>query len=114
MRRDKVIRVSVLLALLAFGVTAAFLVGKAPAALPVLRSELGLTLVEAGLLAKAGLNAHGIGVVTYGLTCTDDKGGPGLPCHVLLRALLDAPDPAACLGVLKRGDRASSANYLFA
>lgn len=32
------------------GVTAAFLIGKAPAALPVLRSELSLTLFEAGLV----------------------------------------------------------------
>ncbi|MGI9476583.1 MAG: MFS transporter [Hyphomicrobiaceae bacterium] len=38
--------------LFAIGVTAAFLVGKVPAALPVLRLELGLTLVEAGLLVS--------------------------------------------------------------
>jgi len=36
----------------ATGVAAAFLVGKAPAALPVLRIELGLTLIEAGLLVS--------------------------------------------------------------
>lgn len=36
----------------AIGVTAAFLVGKAPAALPLLRNELDLTLVEAGLLVS--------------------------------------------------------------
>lgn len=36
----------------ATGVAAAFLVGKAPAALPVLRTELGLTLIEAGLLVS--------------------------------------------------------------
>lgn len=34
------------------GVAAAFLVGKAPAALPVLREELGLTLFEAGLVVS--------------------------------------------------------------
>ncbi len=34
------------------GVAAAFLVGKAPAALPVLRSELGLSLFQAGLVVS--------------------------------------------------------------
>ncbi len=34
------------------GVAAAFLVGKAPAALPVLREELGLTLFQAGLVVS--------------------------------------------------------------
>ena len=36
----------------AIGVTAAFLVGKVPAALPVLRNELGVSLFEAGLLVS--------------------------------------------------------------
>ena len=52
----------------ATGVTAAFLVGKAPAALPVLRTELGVTLVEAGLLVSmlsfvAGLAGVLIGAI---------------------------------------------------
>ncbi len=41
-----------ILAVFATGVTAAFLIGKAPAALPVLRQDLGLTLFEAGLVVS--------------------------------------------------------------
>lgn len=41
-----------ILAVFATGVTAAFLVGKAPAALPVLREELNLSLFEAGLVVS--------------------------------------------------------------
>src|SRR6266446_10660130 len=48
-----------------------------------------VTVVEAGLLAKAGLNAAGLGLVTNALVTDADVGEPGLPYHVLLRAILD-------------------------
>jgi len=47
-----------------------------------------LTLTEAGMLAKIGLNSHGLGVCLNILRSTDDGAHPGLPVHVLLRALL--------------------------
>lgn len=50
----------------AIGVTAAFLVGKVPAALPVLRSELGVTLFEAGLLVSMLSFVAGLGGVLIG------------------------------------------------
>ena len=47
-----------------------------------------LTLTEAGMLAKIGFNAHGFGVCLNILRSVFDGGQPGVPVHVLLRALL--------------------------
>ena len=47
-----------------------------------------LTLTEAGMLAKIGLNSHGFGVCLNILRSRDDGTHPGVPVHVLLRALL--------------------------
>jgi isopenicillin-N N-acyltransferase-like protein len=71
-----------------------------------------VTVVEAGLLAKAGFNEHGLGIVTNALVCDDDRGEPGVPYHVLLRAMLDATNASEALTVLQRADRSSSASYL--
>lgn len=73
-----------------------------------------VTVVEAGLLAKTGFNAAGIGVATNALVTDQDLGVPGVPYHVLLRALLDATTPAQALATLQRGTRSSSASYLVA
>ena len=73
-----------------------------------------VTVVEAGLLAKTGLNSAGLGVCTNALVSAGDVGAPGVPYHVLLRALLDATTPTAALATLQRGTRSSSANYLLA
>ncbi len=71
-------------------------------------------VVEAGLLAKAGLNAAGLGLVTNALVTDADIGAPGLPYHVLLRAILDCATVTEALAVLQAGMRSSSANYLIA
>jgi isopenicillin-N N-acyltransferase like protein len=73
-----------------------------------------VTLVEAGLLAKAGLNAAGLGLVTNALVTDADTGTPGLPYHLLLRAILDCATVTEALQVLQAGTRSSSANYLIA
>jgi isopenicillin-N N-acyltransferase like protein len=73
-----------------------------------------VTVVEAGLLAKVGLNAAGLGLVTNALVTDADTGAPGLPYHVLLRAILDCATVTEALGVLQAGTRSSSANYLIA
>ena len=73
-----------------------------------------LTVVEAGLLAKAGMNDAGIGVVTTALVSSADRGAPGLPYHVALRAMLDARTLDDARNVVTTQDRASSANYLVA
>jgi isopenicillin-N N-acyltransferase like protein len=73
-----------------------------------------VTVVEAGLLAKFGLNSAGLGIATNALVTDDDRGEPGLPYHVLLRALHDCETVTAALAILQRGFRSSSANYLLA
>lgn len=47
-----------------------------------------VTLTEAGLVAKIGLNSRGLGVCLNILATTEDGGVGGLPIHVLLRVLL--------------------------
>ncbi len=73
-----------------------------------------VTVVEAGLLAKTGMNSSGIGLVTNALVTADDRGEPGVPYHVLLRAILDCENLSDALATLQRSPRSSSANYLVA
>ncbi|HEX9064171.1 MAG TPA: C45 family peptidase [Streptosporangiaceae bacterium] len=73
-----------------------------------------VTVVEAGLLAKTGMNSSGLGLVTNALVTADDAGEPGLPYHVLLRAILDCENVSDAISVLQSGYRSSSANYLLA
>jgi isopenicillin-N N-acyltransferase-like protein len=73
-----------------------------------------VTIVEAGLLAKTGLNAHGIGLCANTLVSDLDAGEVGLPYHVILRAILDARDLAEALDAVQRHPRSASANYLVA
>jgi isopenicillin-N N-acyltransferase-like protein len=47
-----------------------------------------VTLTEAGMLAKIGFNDRGLGVCLNILRSVFDGGAPGVPVHVLLRALL--------------------------
>ncbi len=73
-----------------------------------------VTVVEAGLLAKTGMNSSGIGVVTNALVTEADVGEPGLPYHVLLRAIMDAETISDAYTALQSGKRSSSGNYLIA
>ena len=73
-----------------------------------------VTVVEAGLLANTGMNSSGLGLVTNALVTADDVGEPGLPYHVLLRAILDCENVSDALVALQAGLRSSSANYLIA
>jgi isopenicillin-N N-acyltransferase-like protein len=73
-----------------------------------------VSVVEAGLLAKAGMNSAGIAIATNALVAAEDKGRPAVPFHILLRALMDAETPADALNALGRHERSSSANYLIA
>jgi isopenicillin-N N-acyltransferase-like protein len=73
-----------------------------------------VTVVEAGLLAKAGLNSAGIGLATNALVCSDDRGEPGVPYHVVLRGILDAETISDALQAVQRSVRSSSASYVVA
>ena len=73
-----------------------------------------VTVVEAGLLAKFGMNSSGVGLVTNALVSGEDQGLPGVPMHVLLRATLDCETISDALKGLLRARRAASANYVLA
>jgi isopenicillin-N N-acyltransferase-like protein len=73
-----------------------------------------VTVVEAGLLAKTGMNSSGMGLVTNALVSDADVGAAGIPYHVALRAMLDAENISDAYAALQRGFRSSSANYLLA
>ena len=73
-----------------------------------------VTVVEAGLLAKTGMNSSGIGLATNALVSDRDRGEPGVPYHLLLRAILDAETISDAYAALQQGVRSSSANYLVA
>lgn len=47
------------------------------------------TVTEAGILAKIGLNSHGLGVCLNILRSTADGGTGGTPIHLLLRQVLE-------------------------
>ncbi len=73
-----------------------------------------VTVVEAGLLAKTGMNSSGLGLVTNALVTDADAGAPGIPYHLALRAILDCETVSDALAALQSGERSSAANYLIA
>jgi isopenicillin-N N-acyltransferase-like protein len=73
-----------------------------------------VTVVEAGLLAKAAMNSSGVGLATNALVTERDLGQPGIPYHVILRAILDCETLTDVVSTLQHGMRSSSANYLVA
>ena len=73
-----------------------------------------LTLTEAGMLAKIGLNDRGFGVCLNILRSVDDGLAPGVPVHVLLRLLLGCDDVAAAVAAARSLDHGASSNILVA
>lgn len=73
-----------------------------------------MTIVEAGLLAKTGFNSAGVGLATNTLISPFDKGEPGIPYHVLLRAVLNCTAVAQAEDLLAAASCSASANYLLA
>jgi len=73
-----------------------------------------LTLTEAGMLAKIGLNNRGFGVCLNILRSTDDGAHPGVPVHVLLRALLERDSVADAVAFASTLTFGASSNVLCA
>lgn len=73
-----------------------------------------LTLTEAGMLAKIGLNDRGLGVCLNILRSRDDGSRPGVPVHVLLRVLLDCGSVAEAIERASRLAFGASSNVLCA
>ena len=73
-----------------------------------------LTLTEAGMLAKIGLNSRGFGVCLNILRSSDDGSHPGVPVHVLLRALLGCDSVADAVAFASKLSFGASSNVLCA
>lgn len=73
-----------------------------------------LTLAEAGMLAKSGFNSAGIGVCANLLVSSADRGGDGVPYHLLLRGVLQSRSMADALRAATSPSRVSSGNLLVA
>jgi len=69
-----------------------------------------LTLTEAGMLAKIGLNSRGFGVCLNILRSPEDGLKPGVPVHVLLRALLKRSSVADAIGFASKLTFGASSN----
>jgi len=73
-----------------------------------------LTLTEAGMLAKIGFNHRGFGVCLNILRSSDDGSHPGVPVHVLLRALLARDSVADAIEFAAKLSFGASSNVLCA
>lgn len=73
-----------------------------------------LTLAEAGMLAKSGLNSAGLGVCANLLVSDRDTGGRGVPYHYLLRGVLQADTMSRAHRKALDVPRISSGNLLLA
>jgi isopenicillin-N N-acyltransferase-like protein len=73
-----------------------------------------LTLTEAGMLAKIGLNDRGFGVCLNILRSEDDGAHAGVPVHVLLRALLRRASVKDAIEFSSRIRAGASSNILCA
>jgi isopenicillin-N N-acyltransferase-like protein len=73
-----------------------------------------LTLTEAGMLAKIGLNRRGFGVCLNILRSSDDGSHTGVPVHVLLRALLARDSVADAVAFASTLTFGASSNVLCA
>lgn len=71
-----------------------------------------LTLAEAGMLAKSGMNSAGLGVCANLLVSDRDRGGDGVPYHYLLRGVLQAPRMSVAHRQVLDVPRISSGNLL--
>ncbi|MEJ3748336.1 C45 family peptidase [Actinomycetes bacterium KLBMP 9797] len=77
------------------------------------RGHAVITLAEAGMLAKTGLNSAGLGLCLNLLGCErDGTRAGGVPYHVLLRAVLETDYLGAALKVACRTPRNASVNLL--
>ena len=71
-----------------------------------------VTIVEAGLLAKTGVNSAGVASCTNTLVSFLDDGAVGVPYHVLLRRLLDAESITDGVSTVVNAHKALSGNFL--
>lgn len=71
-----------------------------------------LTLTEAGILAKIGVNEHGVAVGLNILRATNDREQLGIPVHVFQRLALDCQSVEAVLSLARSLQFAASSNAI--
>jgi isopenicillin-N N-acyltransferase-like protein len=78
------------------------------------RGAAYVTLTEAGMLAKIGFNAHGLGMCLNILRSVFDGREAGIPVHIALRAFLECRDVADAILLAQTLVFAGSSNVLMA
>lgn len=73
-----------------------------------------VTFVEAGMLARSGMNSAGIGLCGNFLNSDADGTQRGVPIPVIRRAILMSPSLPTAVGAVLRAPRAFSSNHLLA
>ncbi len=69
-----------------------------------------VTMTEAGMLAKIGMNSRGLGLCVNILESSDDGGPGGIPVHVLMRLALQRCDDVAAAGALLEASEVSGSS----
>lgn len=74
-----------------------------------------VTLTEAGMVGKIGVNASGLAMCVNLLTSDSDTVSPAVPMHVILRHILDeATNVDEAIAVLQAVPRSTSCNHMLA
>jgi isopenicillin-N N-acyltransferase like protein len=76
------------------------------------RGSCVVSLAEAGMLAKTGVNDAGLGVCVNMLTCDRDGTAGGVPYHVLLRAVMESRTLVGAIETACLSPRSASINLL--
>jgi len=74
-----------------------------------------LTLVEAGMVGKIGINAAGLAMCVNLLISDSDHAGPAVPMHIILRRVLEeASSVEEAISLIGASKRCTSCNHLLA
>lgn len=74
-----------------------------------------VTLAEAGIVGKIGMNAAGLAMCVNLLKSDDDFAGPAVPMHILLRLVLEqATNVQEAIDLISTAPRCTSCNHLLA
>jgi isopenicillin-N N-acyltransferase like protein len=73
-----------------------------------------ITFVEAGMLARNGMNSAGLGLCGNYIQTDSDFKQPGMPVPVLRRAILEQTNLRDAVAIVEKTPRAMSANHLLA
>lgn len=74
-----------------------------------------LTLTEAGIVGKIGINEAGLAMCINLLRSDSDSGGPAAPMHIILRRVLeDCHNVDEAIALLARTARCTSCNHMLA